>query len=146
MIASRNSLRPSPFDQIVLAAPDIGADVLSEYTPEISRTTRRLTLYASSNDDALLLSRFIHGATRAGQGGGKDGYLLVAPGIDTIDASAMRTDFIGHAYFAQSGSIIDDIRKLFASNTPPELRNLIPAALRDLKYWIMPGATAPTTR
>ena len=146
MIASRDSQRPSPFDQIVLAAPDIGADVLSEYTPEISRSMGRLTLYASSNDDALLLSRFIHGATRAGQGGGKDGYLLLAPGIDTIDASAMRTDFIGHAYFAQSGSIIDDIRRIFASGDPPDLRNLIPATLRDLKYWIMPGATAPSAR
>jgi hypothetical protein len=30
----------------------------------------------------------------------------------------MRTDFIGHTYFAKSGSIIDDIRKIFTSDAP----------------------------
>jgi len=93
-------------------------------------------LYASANDDALMLSSFIHGAERAGQ---KAAYLLVAPGIDTVDASAARTDFIGHAYLGQSSSIIDDIQKLFRSGDPPELRNLLPATLRDLRYWIVPA-------
>lgn len=144
MLASRNAQAAAPFDQVVFAAPDIGAEVLGQYAREIARATHRLTLYASANDDALLMSRFIHGADRAGQGDSKNGYLLVAPGIDTVDASAMRTDFIGHTYFSQSGSIIDDIRKIFASGAPPELRNLIPKTLRDLQYWMMPPGAAPS--
>jgi len=143
LLASRSSQAAAPFDQVVLAAPDIGADVLGQYAREIVRTTRRLTLYASSNDDALLMSRFIHGASRAGQGDSKNGYLLVAQGIDTVDASAMRTDFIGHTYFAKSGSIIDDIRKIFTNDAPPELRNLVPKTLGELRYWLMPSASAP---
>jgi esterase/lipase superfamily enzyme len=105
------------------------------FAREIRPMAHRLTLYASENDDALMLSKFIHGALRAGQ---KSAYLLVASGIDTVDASAVRTDFLGHAYYAKSGSIIDDIRKILTSETPPELRNLIPATVQDLKYWIMP--------
>ena len=131
--------RPPPFDQVVLAAPDIGADTLTLFAREIGRTARRMTLYASANDDALLASSLIHSSTRAGQ---KNGYLLVAPGIDTVDASAARTDFIGHGYFGQSASIIDDIRKILTSEVPPELRNLVPAFLRDLRYWIIPGPLA----
>ena len=82
-----------------------------------------------------IVNRYIHGALRAGQ---KSAYLLVASGIDTVDASAVRTDFLGHAYYAKSDSIIDDIQKILTSETPPDLRNLIPATVQDLKYWIMP--------
>ncbi|HLJ23839.1 MAG TPA: alpha/beta hydrolase [Candidatus Acidoferrales bacterium] len=136
MIASRREPQAgAPFDQVILAAPDIGADTLTEFAKEIRPMAQRLTLYASQNDDALLLSRVIHGALRAGQ---KSAYLLVASGIDTVDASAVRTDFLGHAYYAKSGSIIDDIRKILTSEAPPELRNLIPASVQNLKYWIMP--------
>jgi esterase/lipase superfamily enzyme len=136
MIASRSGPKTAqPFDQVVLAAPDIGADTFTLFAREIRPMAKRLTLYASQNDDALLLSKFIHGALRAGQ---KSAYLLVANGIDTVDASAVRTDFLGHAYFAKSGSIIDDIQKILTTEAPPELRNLIPAAIQDLKYWIMP--------
>lgn len=81
------------------------------------------------------MNRYIHGALRAGQ---KGAYLLVASGIDTVDASAVRTDFLGHAYYAKSDSIVDDIQKILTSETPPDLRNLIPATVQDLKYWIMP--------
>ncbi len=139
MIASREQTQAPPFDQVVMAAPDVGADTFTLMAGAIKGVGRRMTLYASKNDDALLLSGFIHGATRAGQ---DSGYLMVAPGIDTVDASAIRTDFLGHTYFDQSGSIIDDINKLFTSGAPPELRNLLPATVRDLKYWIVPGATA----
>jgi esterase/lipase superfamily enzyme len=139
MIASRSGPKTAPpFDQVVLAAPDIGADTFTLFAREIRPMAKRLTLYASQNDDALLLSKFIHGALRAGQ---KSAYLLVANGIDTVDASAVRTDFLGHTYFAKSGSIIDDIQKILTTEAPPELRNLIPAAIQDLKYWIMPKAS-----
>jgi len=139
MIASREPAQAPPFDQVVMAAPDVGADTFTLMAGAIKGAGRRMTLYASKNDDALLLSGFIHGATRAGQ---DSGYLMVAPGIDTVDASAIRTDFLGHTYFDQSGSIIDDINKLFTRGDPPELRKLLPATIRDLKYWIVPAATA----
>lgn len=136
MIASRRDPKASPpFDQVILAAPDIGADTLNLFAREIRPMAERLTLYASENDDALLLSKFIHGAVRAGQ---KSAYLLVVSGIDTVDASAVRTDFLGHAYYAKSATILDDIQKILTHDTPPELRNLIPATVQDLKYWIMP--------
>ncbi|HZQ62466.1 MAG TPA: alpha/beta fold hydrolase [Casimicrobiaceae bacterium] len=137
VIAAKRQNAPRPlFDQVVLAAPDIGAQTMELLANEVRPIASRMTLYASDNDDALLLSKFVHGGTRAG---GKDNFLLVAPGIDTIDASAVRTDFLGHAYFDNSVHIISDIRKMISTAASPEARSLIPGFIHDLRYWIMPA-------
>jgi hypothetical protein len=88
------------------------------------------------NDDALILSSIVHGVMRAG--GAQNKYLLVAPGLDTVDASDAQTDFLGHAYFDTSATILTDIQKIFTTEAPPELRNLLPASLQNLRYWLFP--------
>jgi esterase/lipase superfamily enzyme len=134
--AKRQRGAPTLFDQVVLAAPDIGADTMELLAGEVRPVAKRMTLYASDSDDALILSKYLHGGLRAG---GKDTFLLIAPGIDTIDASAARTDFMGHAYFDNSVNIITDIQKMFSTAASPEARRLKPGFLRDLKYWIFPA-------
>ena len=52
------------------------------------KTADRVTLYASSSDEALALSKQVHGYPRAGESGDQ---LVVVPGIDTIDVSAVNT-------------------------------------------------------
>jgi esterase/lipase superfamily enzyme len=137
--AKRQGAQKPLFHQLVLAAPDIGAETLNLFAQAIRPVTERITMYASANDDALLLSKIIHGGPRAGE---KGQFLLIAPGVDTIDASAARTDFLGHEYFSNSGSIIDDMHKILASGTPPDLRGLqtmFLQNLKNLKYWIISG-------
>jgi esterase/lipase superfamily enzyme len=102
-------------------------------------------LYASANDDALMLSRVVHGVLRAG-GEDANGMLLLAKGIDTVDASHAQTDLLGHGYFDHSVSIISDIHKILATGAPPEMRQLIPAVVRDLKYWIIPESSAGASK
>ena len=138
--AKRQGMTQPLYDQVVLAAPDIGADTMDLLAREVRPVARQMTLYASARDDALILSKFVHGGLRAG---GKDTFLLIAPGIDTVDASAARTDFVGHAYFDNSVTIITDIKQMIATAAAPEARLLIPGFLRDLKYWTFPAATAP---
>jgi esterase/lipase superfamily enzyme len=139
--AKHGAQRPPAYDQVVLAAPDIGSDTMNVLAREVRPIARRMTLYASKSDDALLLSRYLHAGVRSG----RDDYLLVAPGIDTIDASSARTDLLGHAYYNRSVDIISDIRKIFATEASPEARSLIPALLRDLRYWIIPPGTVTTS-
>jgi esterase/lipase superfamily enzyme len=137
IIAAKRQANTKPlFDQVVLAAPDIGADTMDLVAREVRPVARRITVYASDSDDALMLSKYVHGGLRAG---GKDKFLLIVPGIDTVDASAVRTDFLGHAYFDSSVNIISDIGKMIATAASPEMRRLIPGYLHDLKYWIMPA-------
>lgn len=141
IIAAKHSNNAQPiYGQVVLAAPDIGAETLQLLANEIRPVAKRITLYASANDDALMLSSVVHGVLRAGGADGK--FLLVAPGIDTVDASKVQTDFLGHTYFDKSATILTDIHKILATGEPPDLRNLVPAFFQNLKYWIIPVQTA----
>lgn len=92
---------------IVLAAPDIDAAVfVRDIAPRITSDLNRVTLYASSRDLALAASDTVHGAPRAGHSGE---HLVVCPGVETIDASEVKTDFLGHSYFGDHNSTLSDI-------------------------------------
>ena len=99
-------------DHIVLAAPDIDADTFKELAAMLEKLAQHVTLYQSSKDKALLASKKIHGNPRAGEP------VLVITGVDTIDASAVDTDFLGHSYFADTWALISDIHALLANNEP----------------------------
>ena len=110
-----------PFKQIVLAAPDIDADVFRrEIAPSILGVGPRVTLYASSNDKALAASRGVHGGyLRLGESG-KD--IVVLRGLDTVDASAVSTEFLGHSYFGDSDTVMSDLKYVIRKSLPPEER------------------------
>jgi len=133
------------FNEVVLTAPDIDAEVFQrDIAPAIIPTARRVTLYASSNDEALKLSKQIHGYRRAGDSG--EG-LLVIPGIDTVDVSAVDTSLIGHAYYGDNRTVLADLWDLIRESKPPQLRRwLQPAWMGQLVYWVFRRDITPTTR
>jgi esterase/lipase superfamily enzyme len=94
------------FNHLVLAAPDIDAETFQELATLLQRLAARITLYESSKDKALFASKKIHGNARAGEP------LLIIPGLDTIDASLIDTDFLGHSYFSESWPLLSDIHSL----------------------------------
>src|SRR5215471_3414159 len=102
LIREKPSLR-NRFKEIILPAPDIDAEVFKR---DIASQIIPATLYASSGDQALKFSKKFHGYARAGDAGAG---LVIVPGIDTIDATGVATDFVGHSYFAESRSIISDM-------------------------------------
>ncbi len=108
--------------EVILAAPDIDADTFKrDIAPKILTADRAATLYASSADYALKASKHFAGYRRAGDTAG--GVTLV-PGLDTIDASNLSTDFIGHSYYADSASVLGDLRSLILSRKRAEERGL----------------------
>jgi esterase/lipase superfamily enzyme len=130
--------RPSGprFQQIVLAAPDIRVNEIQALERAMVPLAHRVTLYASRNDDALILARILDGIARAGE----SIFDSVVPGMDAVDASAVRTDFIGHGYFAASTSVIADLKQLLHDDAAPQSRRLVPAKLANLLYWVIPAA------
>jgi esterase/lipase superfamily enzyme/HEAT repeat protein len=123
------------FNQVVLAAPDIDADLFKrQIAPAIVTKAHRVTLYASSRDLALYASRqFNSGDPRAGDAG-QD--VVVVPGIETIDASAGDCSLLGHCYYGSSVSILHDIQQLLADR-PARDRQCLHAIPRDgSMYWI----------
>jgi esterase/lipase superfamily enzyme len=130
------------FNQVILAAPDIDADEFrSTIAPAMQRTARRLTLYASSRDDALLASQLLHRSPRAGDAGQG---LVVVPGIDTIDVTAIDSSPWGHSYYGSSDPVLQDLKLLLTQAAEPSQRLwLSPAERNGLTYWIFqPSRTA----
>jgi esterase/lipase superfamily enzyme len=124
----------SKFKEIILAAPDIDADTFRrDIAPKILSKNRSATLYASSGDYALMASKTFAGYRRAGDSAGG---VTVAQGLDTIDASSIRTDFVGHSYYGDSGSVLGDMRNLMLLRKRAEERpGLAPVQSAAGRYW-----------
>ena len=126
---------PPLFHEVVLTAPDIDAEVFRrDIAPAIITTAKRVTLYASSNDEALVLSKQVHGYPRAGDTGGG---LVVIPGIETIDVSAVDTSLVGHNYYGDNATVISDMIDLVRNSKSAQERSWLETArLDDLFYWV----------
>lgn len=99
--------------ELILTAPDIDADIFKrDIVPILTSPNASVTLYASSKDLALEASRKVHGHQRAGDSGKN---IVICNGLETIDASDVTTDFLGHSYFAQAKSVITDIFELICN-------------------------------
>jgi esterase/lipase superfamily enzyme len=134
-VATRMMEREPPaFNEVVLTAPDIDAELFKQIAKNFQKAANRVTLYASSNDEALAFSKKYQGNyPRAGHTG--DGIVIVE-GIDSIDASEVDTSFIGHFYYGDNDSVLSDLFYLLKDSKPPGKRfGLIPKVCSEGKYW-----------
>lgn len=121
------------FEQVILAAPDIDAEVFAnDIAPKISQVAKNVTLYASSKDKALQVSRSINKGPRAGEGGER---ITVIDGIETIEASTIDMDFMGHDYYATTWIMLNDLYHLVNEGMEADLRDLKKQYKSALKFW-----------
>jgi esterase/lipase superfamily enzyme len=134
-IAARIADQGRPkLQELILAAPDIDTDTFRQMADALRSRAERITLYASSKDKALGLSCRIHGYSRAGIP------ILIVPGVDTVEASAVNTDFLAHSYFCEDRSVLSDIYHLIRAKTPPETRfDLTEVPTASGKYYVFRG-------
>lgn len=125
---------PAPFDRIVLAAPDVDADRFRrDLAPALLDVSNQVTLYASSDDQALIASKKVHGYPRAGESGAN---IVVVPGVETIDVSGIDLSLLGHSYYGDNESMLRDLYELVRSRLPAPQRNmLIARQAGELIYW-----------
>lgn len=128
--------------EVILAAPDIDADIFRrDIAPFIVTDPTSVTLYASSNDQALKASRRFHGYQRIGD---STGGIPVIKGIDMIDSTDVVTDLIGHAYYAESKSIVTDMFALIrGERTFAKRPYLKEVPEQPDRYWKFIAGTAP---
>jgi esterase/lipase superfamily enzyme len=140
-LAHRMKRAAPMFREVVLTAPDIDADVFKrDIAPFITRTAERVTLYASSNDEALALSKKLHGYARAGDSGAE---LVVVNGLDTIDVSNVDTSLLGHSYYGSNDTVLTDMFYVLTEPRPASQRRwLAPVSLGRLTYWVFRRAAA----
>jgi esterase/lipase superfamily enzyme len=110
------------FSELVLAAPDLDADVFQEQiAPILGKAARHSTLYVSSGDRALGISTRLHEQLRAGLGGAR---MFDLQQLDVVDASNVPAGALDHSYYAENKEVIDDIFMVVRRGLPPEQRNL----------------------
>jgi len=99
----------------------------------IQHSAARITLYASSNDEAMKASKSFHQYPRAGESGAD---IVVVNGLDTIDASSVNTGLIGHSYYAEERTVLSDLFYLVRDGkAPSERHGLEPKTCPKGKYW-----------
>jgi esterase/lipase superfamily enzyme len=125
-------------NEVILAAPDVDADNFANVAQRIEGIAKGVTLYAASNDRALIVSRNFWRNPRAGDVPAAGP--LIVPGIETIDITAASTDSfaLNHAGYAENNDLLQDIGKLILSGLrPPDQR--LPALRRTSSpkgdYW-----------
>ena len=132
------------FDQIVLAAPDIDRRVfLEEIAPRLGQHAQRATLYCSRNDLALFFSRYWNspGDPLPRAGDSTTGPIILR-GLDTVDASSIRTDLLGHSYYGDCVPLLKDVGLLLKEGLAPDQRRLEVQVAEDAApdqprlYWV----------
>jgi esterase/lipase superfamily enzyme len=132
----RREGQPPLFGQVIMAAPDVDTgEFRDRYAPAVSKMAHRATLYASSNDQALLASTQVHGYTRAGLSGD---HLVVVSDLETIDVSPIDTSLIGHSYYGNNPQMIRDMQVLVELGTPASGRQWLEEVLRPARpaHWV----------
>ena len=133
------STKPSEvtIDQVILVAPDMDRDSFMAVVQTVRSVAKGITLYAASNDRALLMSSKFFGAPRAGDIP-VDGPVQL-DGVDTIDVTAANS---GNAASQMSGSasyLVTDIKSLLTTGIcPPDKRSPHLAAKSTAAgvYWV----------
>ncbi|NEW61516.1 alpha/beta hydrolase [Sulfurovum sp. bin170] len=123
------------FGQIILAAPDVDADVFNQRADTYTRVSEQTTLYISSKDKAVNASEWIHSYHRAG-------FTPPVSVVSCMDTIRVDSDVdileLGHGYFAKHKTLLDDIAKLMSTNLHAEHRAEISKELTKetaQKYW-----------
>lgn len=112
-------------NQVVLIAPDIDVGIFKQYLPVITPLARNITVYVSSKDSPLALSRQVHGYPRLGE---SSAHLEGLTGIEIIHISdiPLRAPS-GHVYHLNQDIVVDDLVQLLNENKPAtKRRNLKP--------------------
>ncbi|EAQ81163.1 hypothetical protein DSM3645_21367 [Blastopirellula marina DSM 3645] len=124
-------------DSLVLAAPDIDR---RQFRSELAKTVQELdlpiTLYASANDRALLVSGQLHNNSRLGDVFPEP---VVMPGVETIDCSLIDTDWLGHGYYGDSRDLLQDLIQVIRDDRPAAQRFglTVQTMDNDQRYWFL---------
>ncbi|HTB97298.1 MAG TPA: alpha/beta hydrolase [Terracidiphilus sp.] len=132
LASDNNFTNFNKFSSFVLAAPDVDRDEFTRLVSQIQKPRRKFTLYVSAHDQALEASYLLfHREMRAGEGGSN---AIVLPGLDTVDVSQLSSDALGHSYYGDNPSVVQDLLKFLKGQLAPR-PSLSRVPLGSLAYW-----------
>lgn len=130
---------PDQIARLIMAAPDVDRDQFEEQAPVAKAIVGDMTLYASSADRTLALSRRLAGGVPRAGDVPVDGPVILQ-NVETIDVTAVGDDIFGlnHDVFAGSRDVLEDISVMLTTNrTPPRLIQIraVPGPPQPARYW-----------
>jgi esterase/lipase superfamily enzyme len=137
-------------EDVVLTAPDVGhEDFDTNFKPKINALTKDLTVYVSSNDRALVMSRLINRERRRGESTLGADHLEEAVRIaEFIDPNSERITLVDvtpvnrtrnfHNFSLETPEYFDDLYRRLVNADTPKSRLLYPMRNSDGKtYWVI---------
>lgn len=122
---------PPALGHVLLVAPDIAAEeFVADVAPRIAPFVERVTVYASANERALH-----HDLDALALGDAEDGVPL-SEHFDTVDASAVDTSLLGHAFDDTRRSVVTDMAAVLAGRRP---EGRLAQRVGDATYWTLEG-------
>jgi esterase/lipase superfamily enzyme len=129
-IAAARQGQPRLFDEVVLAAADVGVEEFETTWPRVLPTAERFTLYASRRDRALQISAMVNRMRRIGDAR----EVVVQPGLDTVDTTNASSGLLGHEDFA--GSALADFQGVVWLSLAPDRRCVLQTAgPAEARFW-----------
>ena len=122
------------FGQIILAAPDVDADVFEELSHAYTLLSEQTTLYVSGKDKAVGMSKWLHSHPRAG-------FTPPVCTVNNINTVKVEADVdlleLGHGYFAGHKSLLTDMHKMINFNLDANNREELVAQRVNTQqqYW-----------
>lgn len=105
---------------------DLGAEPSVESTSGCDRVTETPAGWIDPEAVCIyryakgLLSRGLHDNRRLGFV--YDAYPFVIPGLDSIDASSVKTDFLAHSFFSDTRTVLGDLAAVVLEGKEPSKR------------------------
>ncbi len=111
--------------EVLMAAPDLDRSHYKTIAPSVREIVRGMTLYGSSADKAMRLSRKLAGDVPRAGDVPKQGPILIEK-IDFIDVTAVGNDILGlnHGVFASERSILNDVKLVLSHGLRPPTERL----------------------
>ena len=142
-------------EHVVLTAPDVShAEFGSTFKPKVMALSEKLTVYVSSNDRALLMSRVLNRGRRLGEGtvdpSNPDQFEEAAAAFDLVDADDNRVSLIDvtpinrtrnfHNFSLETPEFFDDLfLRLSNTNTPRSRLQYRVVTASGKEYWVLTG-------
>lgn len=140
-------------EDVVLTAPDVSHEKFGRrFKHEISALTRHLTVYVSSNDRALLMSRVLNRDRRLGEStldpanpdqteGAARAFELVEPGregVTLVDVTPINRTRNFHNFSLETPEFFDDLYLRLTNPEVPGTRLKYPVRTADgRQYWVI---------
>lgn len=93
-------------NELILNAPDFATQEFKDLAPALSKMSRRITLYCSPGDNALVASEKLNNAQRIGRCSRVSGVDVI--NVNEVDSPALGLAGLGHGYYS-GRSILTDV-------------------------------------